>query len=85
MASIANWTSPRTTELACVDFKGCGSVLKEGFLVPAKQRRMQPLLVAQLRNRHVHDEVSAQDGFLLRVNCLRVLSMESFAMPNSLH
>ena len=48
-------------------FKGCGSVLKEGFLPLVKQRGMKLVLVAQIRNRHVLDEVFAQNGhFLLR-------------------
>jgi len=48
-------------------FKGCGSVLTKGFLPLVKQRRVQLVLVAQIRNRHVFDEVFAQDGhFLLR-------------------
>ena len=48
-------------------FKGCGSVLKEGFLPLVKQRGMKLVLVAQVRNRNLFDEVFAQDGhFLLR-------------------
>ena len=44
-------------------------------VVADTERGMKLLLVAQIRNRHLLDEVFAQDGyFLLRVNRLRVFS-----------
>src|ERR1700733_14193449 len=49
-------------------FKGCGSVLKEGFLPLVEHFRTELMLVAEIRNRHVLDEVFTQDGhFLLLV------------------